>query len=179
MTKYLISFPSAAMSANSKEFDDLVESSHQVVREAQAAGVYIFSGGLNDGVDAVLVHPDGTITGETTALDGGFCVLDLCTRAEAEQWGRSDSPGVPDPPRSSGRSTTIQTPDCVRGAAPVFGRGWPTTLRTGPGLTRVQLVHASHLFSRVPVRQGTSASPCGWTVHVSAVGQLISLSAVS
>lgn len=34
MTNYLISFPSAAMSANSKEFDDVVESSHQVVREA-------------------------------------------------------------------------------------------------------------------------------------------------
>ena len=125
MTKYLISFPSAAMSANSKEFDDVVESSHQVVREAQAAGVYIFSGGLNDGVDAVLVHPDGTITGETTALDGGFCVRDLCTRAEAKQWGRSDGPGVPDPPgvqcvlrRSRRLTACVGLPQCSAEGGP-------------------------------------------------------------
>lgn len=86
MTKYLISFSSATMQLADEDFEAVVESSHEAIREAKAAGVYVFAGGINEDVAPILVHPDGSATPETSHLDGGFCVLEVATRAEAEQW---------------------------------------------------------------------------------------------
>jgi hypothetical protein len=86
MSKYLISFPSAAMVIAPEDFPDVVESSHEAIREAKAAGVYVFGGGIDESVDPVLVHADGSITRETSHLDGGFCVLELPTREDAVRW---------------------------------------------------------------------------------------------
>ena len=54
--------------------------------EAKAAGVYVFGGGIDESVDPVLVHADGATSPATTHLDGGFCVLRLGSREEAESW---------------------------------------------------------------------------------------------
>lgn len=86
MAKYLISFPSASMVLAPEDFDAVVESSHEAIRGAKAAGVYVFAGGINEDVDPVLVHADGSITQETSQLDGGFCVLEVETREDAERW---------------------------------------------------------------------------------------------
>lgn len=86
MTNYLISFPSATMRLSPGDVDHVVESSHQVIRDAKAAGVYVFSGGLNCEVVPVAVHEDGSKSKPTSALDGGCCILELTSRLDAEQW---------------------------------------------------------------------------------------------
>src|SRR5690606_9298403 len=55
MAKYLISFPSAAMVVPEGEWEDVVRDSHAVIEEAKAAGVYVFGGGIDEGVPPVLV----------------------------------------------------------------------------------------------------------------------------
>jgi len=90
MTKYLISFPSGVMEFAEEDFDDVVRDSHAVVQEAKDAGVYVFGGGINEDVAPVRVAGDGTITHDTypqtKVLDGGFTVLELPSREEAEKW---------------------------------------------------------------------------------------------
>lgn len=90
MAKYLISFPSAAMKIADGEFDAVVHDSHAVIREAKAAGVYVFGGGIDESVPPVLVSANGTKTdgGYSWAppLNGGFTVLELPTREEALSW---------------------------------------------------------------------------------------------
>lgn len=86
MTKYLISFPSATMQLAPEDFDAVVESSHQAIRAAKAAGVYVFGGGLSEEVAPVLVQADGSTASRTSHLDGGFCVLELPSRDDALRW---------------------------------------------------------------------------------------------
>lgn len=90
MTKYLISFPAKAMDVRAEDLPAVSEASHEVIREAKAAGVYVFGGGINADVAPLLVASDGTITNETypetKELDGGFCVLQLPSREAAIQW---------------------------------------------------------------------------------------------
>lgn len=86
MAKYLISFPSATMVLAPEDFEAVVESSHSAMREAKDAGVYVFGGGIDESVAPVLVHADGAITHETSHLDGGFLVIEVPTREEAERW---------------------------------------------------------------------------------------------
>jgi hypothetical protein len=87
VTHYLISFPSAAMVLTDDELPDVDRATRAVIAEAKAAGVYVFGGGINEGVAPVLVHADGTLSAETTThLDGGFCVLRLQSRQEAQAW---------------------------------------------------------------------------------------------
>ena len=91
MNHYLISFPSSAMSHISNEdFPSVGESSRAVIREAKAAGVYVFGGGIDEAVPPVLVTVEGKVSPgtypETGRFNGGFCVLKVATRNEAEQW---------------------------------------------------------------------------------------------
>ncbi len=90
MTKYLISFPSPAMIIADEDFDDVVRDSHAVIEEAKVAGVYVFGGGLNEDVDPVMVAGDGAVAvgtyPQTKDLTGGFTVLEVPTRSEAEMW---------------------------------------------------------------------------------------------
>ncbi len=55
------------------------EAAREVIREAKAAGVYVFGGGINEVVALLMVASDGTVTNETypqtKEFDGGFCVL--------------------------------------------------------------------------------------------------------
>ncbi len=90
MAKYLISFPASAMRVAAEDLAAVSETSHEVIREAKAAGVYVFGGGLNADVAPLMVATDGTVTAETypqtKEFDGGFCVLELPSREAAIQW---------------------------------------------------------------------------------------------
>ena len=90
MAKYLISFPSAAMVVPDSEWEAVGRDAHAVVEEAKAAGVYVFGGGIDEGVPPVLVSADGTFCagGYSWAppLNGGLTVLELPTREEAIAW---------------------------------------------------------------------------------------------
>lgn len=90
MAKYLISFPSAAMDVPEHELAAVGHDAHAVIEAAKAAGVYVFAGGIDEGVPPVLVAADGTVAegGYPWAprLDGGFAVLELPSRDEAIAW---------------------------------------------------------------------------------------------
>lgn len=89
MAKYLISFPSEAMVLSDEEFPIVVAESHAVIREAKAAGVYVFGGGIAEEVNPVLVAADGSVSTEIypgSKLNGGFTVLELPTREDAVEW---------------------------------------------------------------------------------------------
>lgn len=90
MTKYLITFPASAMRVPAEELPAVSAASHAVIREAKAAGVYVFGGGLHAGVPAVRVAADGAVSPDTypqtAQLDGGLCVLELPSRDAALQW---------------------------------------------------------------------------------------------
>jgi hypothetical protein len=90
MPRYLISFPSAAMNIPEEDLAAVGDAAHAVVREAKAAGVYVFSGGLNENVAPVLVAGDGSVKSGTypqsTKLDGGFAIVDVPTREAAIEW---------------------------------------------------------------------------------------------
>src|SRR5437868_4303960 len=90
MAKYLISFPSAAMVVPEGEWEAVGRDAHAVIDEAKAAGVYVFGGGIDEGVPPVLVAADGAVAegGYPWAppLDGGFTVLELPSRKEAVAW---------------------------------------------------------------------------------------------
>lgn len=90
MAKYLISFPSAAMVVPDGEWETVGRDAHAVIDEAKAAGVYVFAGGIDETVPPALVAADGTVTEGgypwAPALNGGFTVLELPSRAEAVAW---------------------------------------------------------------------------------------------
>ena len=90
MTKYLISFPAAAMDISNETMVAASEESHVVIREAKDAGVYVFGGGINESVAPRMVAANGTVTNgtypQTKEFDGGFCVLELPSRDAAVQW---------------------------------------------------------------------------------------------
>lgn len=90
MAKYLISFPSAAMQVPESELAQVGRDAHAVIEEAQAAGVYVFAGGIDESVPPMLVAADGTCASGgypwAPVLNGGFTVLELATRDEALAW---------------------------------------------------------------------------------------------
>jgi hypothetical protein len=78
------------MNVPSEELAAVDQAARSVIREAKAAGVYVFGGGLDAGIPPVRVGPDGTtIDGtypQTARLDGGFCVVELPSREAALHW---------------------------------------------------------------------------------------------
>ena len=90
MSKYLISFPSAAMDVPDEEMAAVADAGHAVIQEAKDAGVFVFAGGLDESVEPVLVSRDGAVTDDTypqtRELDGGFCILDVPSREAALEW---------------------------------------------------------------------------------------------
>lgn len=89
MPRYLISFDDGTMIFPEEDLPDVAKASHEVVREAQSAGVWIFGGGVMT-QQASIVATDGTITDgpypETKAVIGGFSIIDVPTRDEALTW---------------------------------------------------------------------------------------------
>lgn len=90
MPRYLISFDDGSMDhIPAGDWPAVGEASHAVVREAKAAGVWIFGGGILR-QQATIVAPNGTATPgpvpETKAVLGGFSVIEVPTHAEALTW---------------------------------------------------------------------------------------------
>ena len=90
MSRYLISFDDGSMDhIREEDFPAVGEASRAVVREAKAAGVWIFGGGILR-QQASIVATDGTITAgpvpETKAVVGGFSILEVPSREEALAW---------------------------------------------------------------------------------------------
>lgn len=90
MTKYLISFPSAAMTVPDDELPAVADAAHAVVQEAKEAGVWVFGGGINEGIPPVLVDGDGSVREgtypQTAQLEGGYSVLELPSHEVAVEW---------------------------------------------------------------------------------------------
>jgi hypothetical protein len=91
MTRYLISFPSGAMDhIPEEEMPEVARAAHAVIDEAKDAGVYLFTGGLDEDVEPVMVAGDGTVTAgtypQTKELWGGVTVVDVPTREAALEW---------------------------------------------------------------------------------------------
>ena len=90
MTKYLISFPSAAMVVTEDELPAVSDAAHAVVQEAKDAGVWVFGGGIDESVPPVMVDAEGTVTAgtyaQTAQLEGGYTVLELPSREAALEW---------------------------------------------------------------------------------------------
>jgi hypothetical protein len=90
MTEYLISFNEGAMDhIPAEDWPDVGKASHEVVREAVNAGVWVYGGGL-ERQRASIVDTDGLITDgpypETKEVVGGFSVVNVATREEALKW---------------------------------------------------------------------------------------------
>jgi hypothetical protein len=90
MTRYLISFNDGAMDhIPDEDFPDVGKASHAVVQEAVNAGVFVFGAGL-ERQRASVVATDGLVTDgpypETKEVIGGFTIVDVASREEAERW---------------------------------------------------------------------------------------------
>ena len=90
MTRYLISFDDGSMDHIPEgDWPAVGEASRAVVREAKAAGAWIFGGGVMR-QQAAIVAIDGTISvgpvPEKKAVVGGFSIIDVPSRGEALVW---------------------------------------------------------------------------------------------
>jgi len=90
MPRYLISFDDGSMDHISEgDLPAVSEAAHAVVRDARAAGVWIFGGGVLR-QQATVVATDGTSSQgpfpETKPVVGGFSIIEVPTRDEALAW---------------------------------------------------------------------------------------------
>jgi hypothetical protein len=86
MTKYLISFPSTGMQDIPEEdMPEVGRAAHAVVQELRDAGVYVFTGGMEEVEAPVTVAADGSVTGGTYPL-GGMTIVDVSSRDDALGW---------------------------------------------------------------------------------------------
>ncbi|MBQ0958319.1 transcription initiation protein [Ideonella sp. 4Y11] len=90
MPRYLISFDDGAMDhIPDADWPAVGEAAHAVLREAKAAGVWIFGGGLQR-QQAAIVAPDGTVipgpVPERKAVVGGFSIIEVASRNDALAW---------------------------------------------------------------------------------------------
>jgi hypothetical protein len=92
VTRFLISFDDGAMTFPEEDLPAVAEAAHAVAREAMDAGVWVFGGGLQSLEEVSVVATDGTVTDGPVsggkAYIGGFCVVDVPSRAEALEWAR-------------------------------------------------------------------------------------------
>lgn len=79
MTRSLLSFPSSAMNVPKEEVRVAAKVAHAVIQEAKDVGVSLFSGGLDEDVEPVMVTGDMTVTNgthpEAKEINGGFTVV--------------------------------------------------------------------------------------------------------
>jgi hypothetical protein len=90
MPRYLISFDDGSMDHISEaDLPSVGEAARAVVRQAKAAGIWIFGGGILR-QQATLVATDGTVSGgpvpQTKAVIGGFSIIEVASREEALAW---------------------------------------------------------------------------------------------
>ncbi len=90
MPRYLISFDDGSMDHISEgDLPSVGDAARSVVRQAKAAGVWIFGCGIHRQRSSI-VATDGTITDgpfpETKAVVGGFSLIEVPTREDALIW---------------------------------------------------------------------------------------------
>lgn len=90
MPRYLVSFDDGSMDHIAQaDMAAVGDAARKVVREAKAAGVWIFGGGLLR-QHATIVGIDGAATPgpvpETKAVVGGFSILEVASREDALAW---------------------------------------------------------------------------------------------
>lgn len=90
MPRYLISFDDGSMDhIPDEDWSSVGEASHKVVREAKAAGVWIFGGGVQR-QQSTIVATDGTITvgpvPESKAVIGGFSIVEVPSYEDVLVW---------------------------------------------------------------------------------------------
>jgi hypothetical protein len=90
MPRYLISFEDGSMDHIPEgDLPAVGEAARAVVREAKAAQVWIFGGGLQR-QQSTIIATDGTMTAgpvpETKAVIGGFSIIEVPSREEALVW---------------------------------------------------------------------------------------------
>ncbi|HMN76967.1 MAG TPA: YciI family protein [Burkholderiaceae bacterium] len=90
MPRYLISFDDGSMDhIPEADIPAVGETERAVVREAEAAGVWIFGGGLLR-QQASIAAAVGSVTGgpvpKTKAVVGGFSIIEVPTREDALAW---------------------------------------------------------------------------------------------
>ncbi len=106
MPRYLISFDDGSMDHISEnDLPAVSDAAHRVVRQAKAAGVWIFGGGVHR-QRASIVAIDGTVSDgpfpEPKAVIGGFSIIDVPAREDALLWAGPVRSGVPLRSRSPG-----------------------------------------------------------------------------
>jgi hypothetical protein len=89
MPRFIISFNEGDMKFPMEELPAVAEASHLVVREAKAAGVWIFGGGFHE-YSPVTVTEDGTVSPgpitESEVVLGGFSVIETASKEDAYRW---------------------------------------------------------------------------------------------
>lgn len=89
MQRYLISFDDGSMVIPEADLPAVSAAARAVVREAKAAGVWIFGGGLLT-QQASIVAVDGSVSDgpypETKAVPGGFSIIEVPSRKDALVW---------------------------------------------------------------------------------------------
>ncbi len=90
MPRFLISFDDGSMDhIQEHELPAVSDAAHAVVREAKAAGIWIFGCGVPRQRSSI-VSTDGTVSDghfpETKAVIGGFSIVDVRTREDALIW---------------------------------------------------------------------------------------------
>ena len=89
MRRYMISFDDGAMRIADADLPAVTEASHAVVREAKAAGVWIFGGGILS-QRATIVAVDGSPSAgpspEQKRFIGGFSIIEVDSREDALVW---------------------------------------------------------------------------------------------
>ncbi|WP_426703065.1 YciI family protein [Rhodanobacter sp. Col0626] len=88
--RYLISFDDGSMDhIREEDWPWVGEAAHKVLREAKAAGVWIFGCGI-ERQQSTIVATDGTVTTgpvqETKAVIGGFSIIEVSSREDAHVW---------------------------------------------------------------------------------------------
>jgi len=90
MPRYLISFDDGSMNHIPEEdWPAVGEASHAVVREAKAAGIWIFGGGVLRQQASIVAADGSTSDGpvpETKAVVGGFSIIEVPSREDALKW---------------------------------------------------------------------------------------------
>ena len=90
MTRYLISFNYGTMEMTDDELPEVADAARAVVREAVAAGVIVFAGGVGDPQNTSVVGRDGKATDgpnpNRTEFIGGMAVVEVVSRTEALAW---------------------------------------------------------------------------------------------
>jgi hypothetical protein len=89
MRRFIISFNDGEMKFPMDELPQVADESHAVVREAKAAGVWIFGGGFFEDKPVVVDETGAVTQGPIKASDvrlGGFSVIDVETEEEAYYW---------------------------------------------------------------------------------------------